>query len=96
MLLFALLFKSKMTATTAPSRLASSLAKSLNYCVVFKRLYLEFNINMLINGDAETGSCQMGSSVTSPTGWNHNGSITQNHYNNTIYSSQTFTTPGPR
>jgi len=51
---------------------------------------------MLINGDAETGACEMGAGVTSPTGWNYNGSITQTGYNNTLYAYQNYGTPGPR
>jgi len=51
---------------------------------------------MVINGDAETGPCEIGWGVTSPTGWNYNGPITQTHYNTTAYAHQTPTTPGPR
>jgi len=51
---------------------------------------------MVINGDAEMGACEMGTGVTSPTGWNYNGSITQTHYNITVYNIQTPITPGPR
>lgn len=51
---------------------------------------------MLVNGDGETGPCEMGGNITSPTGWNYNGTITQIYYNNSGYSTQTPTTPGPR
>ena len=51
---------------------------------------------MLINGNAETGPCEMGNGITSPTIWNYNESITQYYYNNSAYISLTLTTPGPR
>ena len=51
---------------------------------------------MLANGDAETDACEMDRNVTSPTGWNYNGSITQTSYSNTFYNFQRYTTPGPR
>ncbi|CAF1197547.1 unnamed protein product [Adineta steineri] len=36
--------------------------------------------NWLINGDGETGSCQVGYGITSPTGWMYNGPVTQIYY----------------
>ncbi|CAF4221725.1 unnamed protein product, partial [Adineta steineri] len=50
--------------------------------------------NWLINGDAETGTCQSGNGVTHPTGWMYNGSITQVYYNNTA-ADLLSTDPGP-
>ncbi|CAF1053532.1 unnamed protein product [Adineta steineri] len=50
--------------------------------------------NLLINGDAETGPCELGKNVTHPTGWMYDGPITQVRYNNTA-ADQFFTSPGP-
>ncbi|CAF1246098.1 unnamed protein product [Adineta steineri] len=55
---------------------------------------LVFQSNWLINGDAETGTCQSGNGVTHPTGWMYNGSITQVYYNNTA-ADLSSTDPGP-
>lgn len=52
--------------------------------------------NLIFNGDAETGPCENGSNITSPTGWNVNGTATQIAYNNTANIGQTFEMPGPR
>jgi hypothetical protein len=49
-----------------------------------------------MNGDGETGPCEMGSGVTHPTGWSYVGTITQMSYNDTQYGSQFYSTPGPR
>ncbi len=57
--------------------------------------HLASNANWLINGDGETGPCQSGSGVTSPTGWNYNGTITQIYYNDTS-GDQMYSDPGPR
>jgi hypothetical protein len=53
-------------------------------------------VNLVTNGDAETGPCQNNSGVTHPTGWTYNGTITQVSYNNPIYGDLTATSPGPR
>ncbi|UJR17945.1 hypothetical protein I4U23_004844 [Adineta vaga] len=53
------------------------------------------NQNLLINGNGETGPCETGGSVTHPTGWNYNGTITQISYNNPTYGDLTHSDPGP-
>ncbi|CAF4153584.1 unnamed protein product, partial [Adineta steineri] len=53
-----------------------------------------FKSNWLINGDAETGTCESGKGVTSPSDWMYNGSITQVYYDN-AEADQFFTSPGP-
>ncbi|CAF1246080.1 unnamed protein product [Adineta steineri] len=50
--------------------------------------------NWLINGDAETGTCESSNGVTHPTGWMYNGTITQVYYNNTA-ADLLSTDPGP-
>lgn len=48
---------------------------------------------MLINGDAETGTCATDSEITRPPGWNYDGDITQIAYNNSIIYSRVSTIP---
>ena len=48
---------------------------------------------MLINGDAETGTCATDSNITRPTGWNYDGDITQLAYNNSVIYSRVSTIP---
>lgn len=55
-----------------------------------------FNVNLLVNGDAETGPCATNKSIVHPTGWNYNGSVTQINYNNTSNTGTTPTMPSPR
>jgi len=50
---------------------------------------------MVNNGNAEAGPCQSSNGVTSPTGWNSNGTISQVTYGGFSYR-QTLTTPGPK
>jgi hypothetical protein len=59
-------------------------------------LFSVLNINLLTNGDAETGLCETGENVTHPTGWHYNGSITQVSYNASYYGSLSYTDPGPK
>lgn len=54
---------------------------------------LVFDLNMLINGDAETGTCATDSEITRPPGWNYDGDITQIAYNNSIIYSRVSTIP---
>ena len=71
----------------------------LNIIMMFANLsepFLAFNTNLLINGDGETGPCQTGGGVTSPPGWNYNGTITQVSYNNSMFGPINSTDPGPR
>ena len=58
--------------------------------------HLVFNVNLVTNGDAETGPCETSSGVTHPTGWNYNGPITQVSYNNPSYGDLSAVDPGPR
>ena len=68
-------------------------------CIIIGYLKNYFDLapktNWLINGNAETGSCELGGGVTHPTGWNYNDTITQLYYNNP-YGSLLLTDPGPR
>jgi hypothetical protein len=43
-------------------------------------LVLATKINLMINGDAETGPCATDSNVMHPTGWNYEGPVTQISY----------------
>ncbi|CAF3957502.1 unnamed protein product [Rotaria sp. Silwood2] len=40
-----------------------------------------FNINLLINGDAETGPCGTTDAITPPTNWDYSGTVFQIFYN---------------
>ena len=56
---------------------------------------LVYNKNLLINGDAEIGSCDItGLGLVSPTGWTYFGGITQISY--ITIQTQNYLTPGPR
>jgi hypothetical protein len=57
--------------------------------------FLALNVNLVINGDAETGPCQNGTNVTHPTEWNYNGTITQVSYNANFSGSLSSSDPGP-
>ena len=57
---------------------------------------LGFSINLVKNGDAETGLCSTNRSISSPTGWSYSGPISQLCYNNSQVPDQTDSTPGPR
>ncbi|CAF3975353.1 unnamed protein product [Rotaria sp. Silwood1] len=50
-----------------------------------------FNVHMT-NGDGETGICGNNTNITSPTGWNYNGTVTQISYN--IISSDFYSERG--
>lgn len=47
------------------------------------------------NGDGETGHCESGSGITSPTGWGFSGTIVQAIYDSPYYAGQSATSPGP-
>ena len=74
-----------------------SLMKNLlsNFSLILYHYFtrLVFNLDMLINGDAETGACATDSSITRPVGWSYDGDITQLAYNNSIIYSRTSTIP---
>ena len=52
-------------------------------------------MNLVTNGNAETGTCGNGTNITNPTGWNYNGTISQVYYNS-VSSGQKLTSPGPK
>jgi hypothetical protein len=51
-------------------------------------LVLATKINLVINGDAETGPCATDSDVTHPTGWNYKGRVTQISYTALLLGSE--------
>lgn len=55
--------------------------------------FLVFNVNMLSNGDGETGPCTPNLTVTSPTGWKYDGDISQAYYNNSEIGSRVNSIP---
>jgi hypothetical protein len=57
---------------------------------------LACGVNLIVNGDGETGPCEYSSGVTHPTGWLYDGLVTQMAYNNTVYGSLYDWSPGPR
>ena len=68
--------------------------------ILFTEEYLVLNINLLINGDAETGGCPIGNNRTSPYGWSFSGPISQVSYSNdvntSIFLDQSPSTVGPK
>ena len=64
--------------------------------LTYKDYFSVFGVNLLFNGDAETGPCNVIDGVTSPTGWNYDGPITQAIYNNDDSDFLLSTDPGPR
>jgi hypothetical protein len=49
-----------------------------NHLTFNKRFFpLAPKSNWLINGNAESGPCELSDGITSPTNWNYNGTITQ-------------------
>lgn len=57
---------------------------------------LVFNVNLISNGNAETGPCDTNGNVMPPTGWNYNGTITQIYYNSTVSSGLTPISTRPK
>lgn len=55
-----------------------------------------FYINVLINGDAETGPCELQAGVTPPTAWQCPGGIRQLSYENEKYGTLFHSSAGPR
>jgi len=51
-------------------------------------VFLVLNVNLIMNGNAETGPCQTSTGTISPTGWNYNGTISQMYYNSTASSQK--------
>ncbi|CAF4171922.1 unnamed protein product [Rotaria sp. Silwood2] len=54
-----------------------------------------YSVNLLMNGDGETGPCAMSINVTHPTVWSYVGTITQISYNDYEYGALDPTSPGP-
>lgn len=59
-------------------------------------MIIALNVNLIVNGDGETGPCAMDNNVTSPTGWSFSGPITQMSYSNPVVADQQYSSPGPR
>ena len=57
---------------------------------------LGLNINLITNGDGETGPCEGSGGDTPPTGWDYIETITQIAYSNLAYGDVGPTDPGPR
>ncbi|CAF1348762.1 unnamed protein product [Didymodactylos carnosus] len=55
-----------------------------------------YGVNLIINGDGETGPCETGGGTTHPSFWTYNGTITQVQYGNLQWADQNWTSPGPR
>ena len=55
--------------------------------------YLVSNVNIVYNGDAETGTCATGSGQVDPTGWYFTGTITQLAYDNNYINNRVNTIP---
>ena len=49
-----------------------------------------------MNGDAETGPCELGAGVTPPTAWQCAGGIRQLSYDNEKYGTLFQSSLGPR
>ena len=62
-------------------------------CII---LCLDFNINVVRNGDAETGPCSVSGELPGPSIWKYNGNVTQLSYSDPVTISQRVTSPGPR
>ena len=69
-------------------------------CILFTEEYLVLNVNLLINGDGETGGCPIGNNRTSPYGWSFSGPISQVSYSNdantSVFRDQSPSTVGPK
>ncbi|CAF0797949.1 unnamed protein product [Adineta ricciae] len=50
-----------------------------------------FNVNLITNGNGETGTCSLANETASPPGWNVSGPISQIYYNNTFFGDQSST-----
>ncbi|CAF4260602.1 unnamed protein product, partial [Rotaria magnacalcarata] len=56
-----------------------------------------YGVNLLMNGDGETGSCTQSNNITHPTLWSYVGNISQVAYNASgTNPSLSSTSPGPR
>lgn len=67
-------------------------------CLTTVKFYisLALYVNLVHNGDAETGPCETSNGPVSPVGWDYSGPIIQVSYSNTDYDGQSTITPGPR
>ncbi|CAF1267301.1 unnamed protein product [Didymodactylos carnosus] len=55
-----------------------------------------YGVNIVVNGDGETGPCETSGVITPPTGWTPNGSITQvSYWEGGGTADQGFSSPGP-
>lgn len=55
-----------------------------------------YGVNLLINGDAETGHCDTSGYFLAPTNWSYVGDITQMAYNNSLKPDLVGNISGPR
>lgn len=68
----------------------STIFNEYEYC-----LFLVYGVNLLINGDAETGPCDTNGTIASPTNWSSINAV-QMAYNNSALADVTLNTTGPR
>ena len=57
---------------------------------------LVYDVNLLINGDSETGPCVYARAFANVTQWSSSGSIIQSNYIDIGYCGPTFLSSGPR
>ena len=94
---------STTTTTTTTTTLTSGKRIKLSRNCSLSEFSVKFssglNINLVTNGDGESGLCESGNDTNSPSGWTFSGPITQLCYNNTKsfsdFVDQTLSTPGP-
>lgn len=55
-----------------------------------------YGVNLVKNGDGESGPCEMSDGVTHPTWWSYSGGIIQILYNVPVYGTHSNSTSGPR
>jgi len=56
-------------------------------------MFVVFNTNFITNGNAESGACAADASISSPTGWNFSGPITQMYYTNPVLGTRYYNAP---
>ena len=88
-------FRSTSTEKANASSPSNGIATQSAHTLHFDLVSLVLNKNFIINGDAESGPCEIASYVTHPTIWSYDGPITQIYYNNTDIGGLTISSPGP-
>ena len=86
------------TTTTMTTTTTTTLLSSKSFCLnIYVQFFvLDFNINVVRNGDAETGPCSVSGELPGPSIWKYNGNVTQLSYSDPVTISQRVTSPGPR